>query len=100
MTVGIIRQGKVLNRHRRARRWLILLSPWGWPPADLKQLPGIYAITQKEGKWRFSVDVSAMDAVMKALAPMGIKSLTAEPPTLEELFIRHYGDKREGRELN
>jgi len=30
---------------------------------------------------------------MKALAPMGIKSLIAEPPTLEELFLRHYGDQ-------
>ncbi|WP_276744470.1 ABC transporter ATP-binding protein [Petrimonas mucosa] len=101
--VGIIRQGKIVEsgtleelRHLTRTTVTVELAQ----PADLKQLPGIYAITQKEGKWRFSVDVSAMDAVMKALAPMGIKSLTAEPPTLEELFIRHYGDKREGRELN
>lgn len=101
--VGIIRQGKIVEsgtleelRHLTRTTVTVELAQ----PADLKQLPGIYAITQKEGKWRFSVDVSAMDAVMKALAPMGIKSLTAEPPTLEELFIRYYGDKREGRELN
>jgi len=38
-----------------------------------------------------------MEGVMNALAPMGIKSLMAEPPTLEELFMRHYGDKLEGK---
>jgi len=29
---------------------------------------------------------------MEMLLPLGIKSLTVEPPSLEELFMRHYGD--------
>jgi ABC-2 type transport system ATP-binding protein len=33
---------------------------------------------------------------------LGVRSLTSQPPTLEELFLRHYGDELaelEGRPL-
>ena len=29
---------------------------------------------------------------MERLAALGLRSLTASPPSLEELFLRHYGD--------
>ena len=29
---------------------------------------------------------------MRRLAPLGVRSMTSTPPTLEELFLRHYGD--------
>ena len=29
---------------------------------------------------------------MEVLLPLGIKSLTAEPPSLDELFMSHYSD--------
>jgi ABC-2 type transport system ATP-binding protein len=29
---------------------------------------------------------------MQRLAALGVRSLTSQPPTLEELFLRHYGD--------
>lgn len=99
--VGIIRQGKIVEsgsleelRHLTRTTVTVELAK----AVNLEQLPGVYDVVQKEGKWRFSVDASAMDAVMKALAPMGIKALIAEPPTLEELFIRHYGEKLAGKE--
>lgn len=101
--VGIIRQGKIVEsgaleelRHLTRTTVTVELAK----PVNLNQLPGVHDVSQKEEKWRFSVDAKAMDAVMNALAPMGIKSLTAEPPTLEELFLRHYGDKLEGKETN
>lgn len=101
--VGIIRQGKIVEsgtlkelRHLTRITVTVELAK----SVDLNQLQGVHDVTQKEDKWRFSVDANATDAVMNALAPMGIKSLTAEPPTLEELFLRHYGDKFEGREAN
>ena len=34
---------------------------------------------------------------MRLLAGGGVRSLTATPPTLEELFLRHYGDHLESR---
>ncbi|GMA08346.1 ABC transporter ATP-binding protein [Tetragenococcus halophilus subsp. flandriensis] len=100
--VGIIRQGKIVEsgtleelRHLTRTTVIVELSK----SADLKELEGVHDILRKEGKWHFSVDNNAMGYVMRTLAPMGIQSLTAEPPTLEELFIRHYGELQE-KELN
>lgn len=98
--VGIIRQGRIVEsgtleelRHLTRTTLTVELAN----PINLNQLHGVHDVLQKEEKWRFSVDANAMETVMGALAPMGIKSLMAEPPTLEELFIRHYGDKIEER---
>ena len=35
---------------------------------------------------------------MRVLVDGGVRSLTATPPTLEELFLRHYGEHVEGAE--
>lgn len=101
--VGIIRQGKIVEsgtleelRHLTRTTVTVELAK----STNLNQLPGVHDVSRQEEKWRFSVDAKAMEAVMGALAPMGIRSLTAEPPTLEELFIRHYGDEGEGKGLN
>lgn len=101
--VGIIRQGKLVEsgtlselRHLTRTTVTVELSK----PGNLKALSGVHDVSRKDEKWRFSVDTSALDAVMNALAPMGIVSLTAAPPTLEELFMRHYGDTLVGKEVN
>jgi ABC-2 type transport system ATP-binding protein len=36
------------------------------------------------------VDAQALDALLQALGRVGVVSLTSQPPTLEELFLRHY----------
>lgn len=46
----------------------------------------------------FAVDGEGMEDVMRLLADAGLHSLTCQPPTLEELFLRHYGDQLNGRE--
>ncbi len=101
--VGIIRQGKIVEsgtleelRHLTRTTVTVELAK----PTNLKQLQGVHDVLRKEEKWRFSVDANAMEGVMATLAPMGIKYLMAEPPTLEELFMRHYGDKLGEEELN
>jgi ABC-2 type transport system ATP-binding protein len=30
---------------------------------------------------------------VRALSELGLRSLTSHPPTLEQLFLRHYGDE-------
>ena len=42
----------------------------------------------------FDVDTQHLDAAIRHLAALGVRSLTSQPPTLEELFLRHYGDDR------
>ena len=42
---------------------------------------------------RFSVDAGDLNAVLERLVRYDVRSLTSTPPTLEELFLRHYGDQ-------
>ena len=43
----------------------------------------------------FDVDSDAIQGVLAALTKAGVTSLTVTPPSLEELFLRHYGDRLE-----
>jgi ABC-2 type transport system ATP-binding protein len=36
------------------------------------------------------VDTARLDEVLRHLTAAGVRSLTSQPPTLEELFLRHY----------
>jgi ABC-2 type transport system ATP-binding protein len=38
------------------------------------------------------VDTASLDGVLRQLSAVGVRSLVSQPPTLEELFLRHYGD--------
>ncbi|MFZ7103767.1 MAG: ATP-binding cassette domain-containing protein [Peptococcaceae bacterium] len=101
--IGIIRQGQIVESGTLAElRHLTrttVTAETAAPVADLDKLPGVHDVSRQGEKWRFSVDANAMEEVMQILAPLGLKSLTAEPATLEELFIRYYGDdfKKEDR---
>ncbi len=94
--VSIIRQGRIvesgtLEELRHLTRTTISVET-GKTAVGLENLTGIHDVSGDGFKYRFSVDSNAMTEVMKVLLPLGIKSLTAEPPSLEELFMRHYGD--------
>ena len=39
---------------------------------------------------RCEVDTARLDEVLRHLTAAGVRSLTSQPPTLEELFLRHY----------
>jgi ABC-2 type transport system ATP-binding protein len=38
-------------------------------------------------------DNSALDELLRRLTDAGVRSLVSQPPTLEELFLRHYTDE-------
>ena len=38
----------------------------------------------------FSLDGESLAEVIKMLGDAGVRSLVSQPPTLEELFLRHY----------
>src|ERR671918_3773 len=38
-------------------------------------------------------DTIRLGAALERLTNLGVRSLTSQPPTLEELFLRHYGDE-------
>ena len=61
-------------------------------PAGLDALPGVHDLHVEDHRARFDVDTSHLDEAVRQLAGFGVRSLTSTPPTLEELFLRHYGD--------
>jgi ABC-2 type transport system ATP-binding protein len=65
------------------------------PPAGLDRLPGIYDLDVQDlrdggARVRFEVDTGRLDEVLRELTSAGVRSLVSQPPTLEELFLRHY----------
>jgi ABC-2 type transport system ATP-binding protein len=64
------------------------------PPTGLARLPGVHGLVVRGGHVTLQADADGLDAVMRLLSAAGIRSLTSAPPTLEELFLRHYGTAR------
>lgn len=63
------------------------------PVAGLVALPGVHDVVQQDGRARFDVDSDHLGGAVRHLTDFGIRSLGSSPPTLEELFLRHYGDE-------
>ncbi|RHA37672.1 ABC transporter ATP-binding protein [Cellulomonas rhizosphaerae] len=54
---------------------------------------GVHDPRRDDGHVTFDVDTDALDAVLAALPAFGVSSLVAHPPTLEDLFLRQYGEE-------
>ncbi|MET9849346.1 ATP-binding cassette domain-containing protein [Streptomyces ossamyceticus] len=65
------------------------------PPGDLSRLPGVHDLDVQGNRVRLQVDTDKLDAVLRSLTESGVRSLTSTPPTLEELFLRHYQDDQD-----
>jgi ABC-2 type transport system ATP-binding protein len=50
----------------------------------------VHDLVEEGARVRFDVDNDDLDAVLRHLTTFGVRSLTSQPPTLEELFLRHY----------
>jgi polyether ionophore transport system ATP-binding protein len=92
--VSIIRAGRIvesgtLAELRHLTRTSIAAELAG-PPDGLAALPGVHNFQAQDGRVRFDVDNQALDAALRRLTAVGVRSLTSQPPTLEELFLRHY----------
>ena len=59
-------------------------------PADLTGLAGVHDLVTDALRVRAQVDQVALDDVLGRLHQAGVRTLTCRPPTLEELFLRHY----------
>jgi ABC-2 type transport system ATP-binding protein len=65
-------------------------------PAALAALPGVHDVRSNGLGTEFDADASDLGSVLEGLAAAGVTTITAAPPSLEELFLRHYSD-RNGR---
>ncbi|MFD7885338.1 ATP-binding cassette domain-containing protein [Streptomyces bauhiniae] len=57
---------------------------------SLEGLTGVHDLEVRGSRVRLQVDTAELNSVLRALSAAGVRSLTCTPPTLEELFLRHY----------
>ncbi|MCT1550170.1 ABC transporter ATP-binding protein [Brevibacterium casei] len=58
---------------------------------ELTTMPGVHDLVREGPQLHFSADTAQLPGIMRALGEHDIESLTATPPTLEQLLLRHYG---------
>lgn len=92
--VSIIRQGKIietgtLEELRHLTRTSIFVQTKETIPA-LNELKGVHDIEEKDNSIYFQVDTEELANVIKYISQFEILKLESAPPTLEDLFMRHY----------
>lgn len=97
--ITIIRDGKrvesgTLDELRHLTRTTIIARTQH-PTEALQDHEGIHAFTMQDGKARFEVDPEHLNQALEQLTNLGVESITSHPPTLEDLFMRHYETQTE-----
>lgn len=59
-------------------------------PGDLTRIRGVEDVIVEGNTVRAQVDSESLGELIRALGHAGVRSLVSQPPTLEELFLRHY----------
>ncbi|KAB3529323.1 ABC transporter ATP-binding protein [Alkaliphilus serpentinus] len=92
--VSIIRQGNIietgtLDQLRHLTRTSVLIRT-KQPITALKELKGVHNIEEKPQGLSFQVDTEELSNIIKYVSQFEIVKLESAPPTLEDLFMRHY----------
>lgn len=95
--ISIIRKGRRVEtgtleelRHLTRTEYTI---PSALPPDTLARLAkAAHDVVEIDGRTTFAVEPEQTPGVLALLAEAGVPGLTAAPPSLEDLFMRHYGD--------
>ncbi|WP_344704077.1 ABC transporter ATP-binding protein [Salinicoccus jeotgali] len=92
--VAIIRQGEIvetgsLDELRHLTRSTITLETDG-DVSEMADLKGVFNFEQKDNQATFSADNQHFNDILMKASKLGVKKFEAVPPTLEDLFMRHY----------
>lgn len=95
--VSIIRAGRTaesgtLAELRHLTRTELSFAREGLDLAAFASIPGAHDLAVDGARVRFTADSNAMPEVLAALAALRATGVTVNPPSLEELFMRHYHD--------
>ncbi|WP_322411031.1 ABC transporter ATP-binding protein [Microbacterium invictum] len=92
--VSIIRAGRIVESGTLADlRHLTRTSvSFTAPDGPLPPMTAVHDLEADSGRVRFTVDSDQVPDVLPELARLRVEGLRVEPPSLEELFLRHYGD--------
>jgi ABC-2 type transport system ATP-binding protein len=101
--VTIIRDGRVAEsgtfaQLRHLTRTAIAVQT-ARPPVGISGLPGVHDVALRNDGARFSVDAADLNGVLRRLAEYDVRAMTSTPPTLEELFMRHYDTHADSRRV-
>jgi ABC-2 type transport system ATP-binding protein len=96
--VTIIRAGRTVETGtladlRHLTRTEFSVADDGTSSSRLAGIPEANDVVVEAGRVSFTVDSVAVNNVLPKLAALGVQGLTIAPPSLEELFLRHYGDE-------
>ena len=94
--VTIIRAGRAaesgtFEELRHLTRTSVVVDT-GKPLQAVRRWPGVHDARVQGGHAEFSVDPRELNHVLEQLVDLEVRSLVSSPPTLEELFLRHYDD--------
>jgi ABC-2 type transport system ATP-binding protein len=94
--VSIIRRGRTvqsgtLSELRHLTRTTVTAQT-RTPVHGVDDLPSVHDLVVNGDQVSFDVDSERLHAAIGRLHELGIVALTSHPPTLEELFLRHYDD--------
>jgi len=92
--VGIIRLGKLvesgtLDELRHLTR-IPMTVETEKPIEGIAEFKGVHSVTQQQGALTFHVDSAQLGAVVEYISKFGVKRLESAPPSLEDIFMRHY----------
>ena len=92
--VAVIRKGEIVEtgtlddlRHLTRYQYKVETEQ---ETVGLKELSSVHDLQIKENEATFQADSDEIDEILKTLLLYGVKKLEATPPTLEDLFMRHY----------
>ncbi|HCT75677.1 MAG TPA: ABC transporter ATP-binding protein [Micromonosporaceae bacterium] len=92
--VSIIRLGRTVETGTLAElRHLtrtFISAELATPPNGLASMAGVHDLHVDNHHVKLQVDSAQLDSVLRQLTSHGVRSLVSQPPTLEELFLRHY----------
>jgi ABC-2 type transport system ATP-binding protein len=96
--VTIIRAGKTvesgsLDQMRHLSGTLIKAEMTG-DPGDLTRISGVQNVSVQGNVVQVQVDDHSLGQLIRVLGDAGVRSLVSQPPTLEDLFLRHYASER------
>ena len=92
--VAIIRKGEIIEtgslESLRHLTRMILHVETKKPMQNLHEVNGVHDVEAHAQGFTMHVDSDVLDDVMQFIVPHGIVKLESAPPTLEDLFMRHY----------
>ncbi|NYF16773.1 ABC-2 type transport system ATP-binding protein [Microbacterium sp. AK009] len=93
--VSIIRAGRVVESGTLAELRHLTRTSVSFTAGDgsVPTIRGAHDVEVESGRIRLSLDSDQVTAALPELARLGVEGLRIEPPSLEELFLRHYGDQ-------